>query len=184
VSLGNPFVMIDNDGVDPIAGTFAGLPEGATISNGPGNFNYVISYIGGTGNDIVLTAATAPTATTVTSSQNPSITGQSVTFTATVSPLAGGGTPTGTVTFRDGATELATVTLAGGSATFTTSVLVLGSHSITAEYSGDATYLPSTSASLTQAVLAAAAAIPALDPPHLLVLALLLGVIAVVALRR
>jgi fibronectin-binding autotransporter adhesin len=184
VALGNQFVMIENDGADPIAGTFAGLPEGATISGGPGNFNYVISYIGGTGNDIVLTAATAPTATTVASSQNPSTSGQNVTFTATVSPLAGSGTPTGTVTFRDGSAILATVALVAGSATFTTSALSVGTHSITAESNGDATYLPSTSAPLPQDVLAAAAAIPALDPLHLTALALLVGAIAVVALRR
>jgi len=50
----------------------------------------------------------AATATTVTSSLNPSTFGQSVTFTATVS--SAGGTPTGTVTFYDGATTLGTGT--------------------------------------------------------------------------
>ena len=186
VALGNQFTVIENDGADSVTGTFAGLPEGATISGGPGNFNYVISYIGGTGNDVVLTAATAPTATTVDSSQNPSTVGQSVTFTATVTPLAGSGTPTGTVTFRDGIVDLATVALAGGSATFSTSALALGSHVITVVYNGDATYLTSTSAPLTQNVLAAPAipSIPALDPLHLTALALLLGAIAMVVLRR
>jgi hypothetical protein len=186
VALGNQFMVIENDGADPIANTFAGLPEGATISGGPGNFNYVISYIGGTGNDVVLIAATAPTASTVISSQNPSTIGQSVTFTATVSPLAGSGTPTGTVTFRDGIVDLATIPLAGGSATFSTSALALGSHVITVVYNGDATYLTSTSAPLTQDVLVAPAipaAIPALDPLHLTALALLLGAIAVMTLR-
>jgi hypothetical protein len=120
----------------------------------------------------------------VASSQNPSTTGQNVTFTATVSPLAGIGTPTGTVTFRDGVTDLATVPLTGGSATFSTSALALGSHVIAVVYNGDATYLTSTSAPLTQDVLAATAAIPALDPLHLTALALLLGTIAMVALRR
>jgi hypothetical protein len=183
VALGNQITVIENDGADPIANTFAGLPEGATISGGPGNFNYVISYIGGTGNDVVLIAATAPTATTMISSQNPSTVGQSVTFTATVSPLAGSSTPTGTVTFRDGIVDLATVPLAGGSATFSTSALALGSHVITVVYNGDATYLTSTSAPLTQDVLVAPA-IPALDPLHLTALALLLGAIALMTLRR
>ena len=60
VQLGDALVMIENDGSDAIAGTFAGLPEGATINGGPGNFNYTISYIGGTGNDVVLSALTQP----------------------------------------------------------------------------------------------------------------------------
>ena len=44
------------------------------------------------------------TTTTLTSSTNPSVFGQSVTFTATVAPSSGSGTPTGTVTFYDGST--------------------------------------------------------------------------------
>ena len=57
VAPGNAFVIIDNDGADPVNGTFAGLPQGTTISNGPGGFDYTISYTGGSGNDVVLTAA-------------------------------------------------------------------------------------------------------------------------------
>src|SRR5262249_44379944 len=54
-----------------------------------------------------VTAATLATTTTVTSSPNPSVFGQSVTFTATVSAASpGSGTPTGTVTFEDGGTTL------------------------------------------------------------------------------
>src|SRR6202030_3723976 len=53
--------------------------------------------------------ALTATATSVVSSLNPSTFGQSVTFTATVSSAAG--TPTGTVTFNDGATALGTVAL-------------------------------------------------------------------------
>jgi len=69
---------------------------------------------------------------------NPSVFGQSVTFTATVSSawdLAP--TPTRTVTFSDGGTSLGTDTLASGQATFTTSSLAVGSHSITGQYGGD-----------------------------------------------
>ena len=78
----------------------------------------------------------ANTATSLASSANPSKFGQSVTFTATVARIpAGSGTPTGTVTFKEGATTLGTGTLNGsGVATFTTSTLSVGSHSITAEY--------------------------------------------------
>ena len=54
---GSTFIIINNDGADPIAGTFAGLPPGSTITTGGQNFT--ISYTGGTGNDVVLTAAAA-----------------------------------------------------------------------------------------------------------------------------
>jgi hypothetical protein len=94
----------------------------------------------------------AATTTTLVSSVNPSALNQSVTFTATVS--SGLGTPTGTVTFTDGASPLGTSTLVNGQASFSTASLALGSHSITAAYGGDANFQTSTSSMLTQVVLA------------------------------
>ncbi len=84
------------------------------------------------------------TTTTLTASVNPSTYGQNVTFTATVT--SGGGTPTGTVTFKDGAATLGTGTLSGGVATYSTAALAVGSHTITAEYGGDASFAASTGA--------------------------------------
>jgi len=52
------FVIIANDGVDAVSGTFAGLPEGHKFSVGSTPFQ--ISYQGGDGNDVVLTQ-TGPT---------------------------------------------------------------------------------------------------------------------------
>jgi fibronectin-binding autotransporter adhesin len=46
------FMIIKNDRTDPVSGTFAGLPQGATLTVGSQQFQ--ISYIGGTGNDVVL----------------------------------------------------------------------------------------------------------------------------------
>jgi hypothetical protein len=88
------------------------------------------------------------TTTTVTSGTNPSSFGQSVSFTATVTPS----TATGMVTFKDGSTTLGTGTLVSGSATFATTALASGSHSITAVYGGDSNYSGSTSSTLTQSV--------------------------------
>src|SRR6185369_13046597 len=70
-----------------------------------------------------LTGTKINSSTAVTSSVNPSAVGQSVTFTATVT---GAGTPTGSVTFKDGTTTLGTGTLSSGQATFSTSALTLG----------------------------------------------------------
>ena len=87
----------------------------------------------------------ASSATAITSSPNPSVVGQNVTFTATVSAVGpGAGTPSGTVSFHEGATTLGSATLnASGVATFTTSALAVGSHSITAVYAGDTDFLGS-----------------------------------------
>ena len=92
------------------------------------------------------------TSTGLVAAPNPSIVGQAVTFSATVTPASGAGTPTGTVSFREGATTLGTATLSGGSATFTTSSLPAGSHTVTAVYSGDAGFTGSTSPAVSQTV--------------------------------
>ncbi len=83
----------------------------------------------------------AASTTTLTSSANPSVVGQPVTFTATVSSTAG--TPTGNVTFSRDGTSLGTVALSGGQAAVTTSTLAVGPHTITAEYRGDVNSQPS-----------------------------------------
>lgn len=94
------------------------------------------------------------TTTTVSSSANPSVFSQAVTFTATVTANSpGSGLPTGTVTFKNGSTTLGTSSLDGnGHATFITSTLTVGSHSITAAYNGDSNFNTSTSSALTQTV--------------------------------
>ncbi len=79
--------------------------------------------------------------------------GQSVTFTAKLAAVSpGAGTPTGTVTFKDGSTTLGTATLSSGVAKFTTTALPVASNSITAVYGGDANFNTSTSSALTQTV--------------------------------
>ena len=84
------------------------------------------------------------TKTTLATSANPSLYGQSLTFTATVTPNSSG-TPTGTVTFDDGSVPIGSGTLVNGSASFTTSALGAGTHSISAVYSGDLTFSSSAS---------------------------------------
>ena len=117
-----------------------------------GNHTITASYTGDTnfngdsgsltGNPQVVDKA--DTATSLTSAPDPAVLGQAVTFTATVTPTApGAGTPTGTVTFLDGATTIGTGTLSHETATFTTSSLSAGSHSITAQYGGDSSFNPS-----------------------------------------
>lgn len=94
----------------------------------------------------------AVTSTAISSSANPAPFGQSITFTATISVTSGSGTPTGTVSFFDGAILLGNGTISSGQATFTTSSLSVGSHPITATYNGSSSFAGSTSTILTQVI--------------------------------
>jgi subtilisin family serine protease len=96
------------------------------------------------------TVERAGSATTLGSSPNPSIEGQTVTFTAEVTPSAA----TGTVTFLDGSTTLGTSALNAGVATYSTSGLSAGDHEITAAYDGGGNYTAS-SDTVSQTVNAA-----------------------------
>ncbi|MCA8995622.1 MAG: hypothetical protein KDA80_01505, partial [Planctomycetaceae bacterium] len=53
-AVGTELVIIDNDGVDPVVGTFNGLPEGAKLTINKQAFE--ITYVGGDGNDVALIA--------------------------------------------------------------------------------------------------------------------------------
>jgi len=95
-------------------------------------------------------SALTKTTTTIASSLNPSIYGQAVTFTATVSPQPPNGE---LITFKEGSTVLGTSALSGGSAKFTSSILKAGgTDNMKATYPGDSTYGTSTSAGLSQVV--------------------------------
>jgi hypothetical protein len=101
-------------------------------------------------------ACPVSTSTFVASSLNPSVYSQSVTFTATVTSSSG--SPTGSVTFYDGASVLGTAALSGGKASIITSSLTAGAHSITAAYVGNSPWVASTSSALLQTVNKAATA--------------------------
>ena len=89
----------------------------------------------------------------LSSSANPSSTGTTVTFTATVARSAPAGSPTGKVTFRSGTTTMGTASLnSSGQATYATSTLALGVHSVSVSYAGDSLDVAATSAPLSQAV--------------------------------
>jgi hypothetical protein len=149
-------------GPNPI-GTAEVAPDGTatlpmtTLGTGPhvvtatyaGDANLLGSSSSSVTHNVV--APSSPTTTSVSSSLNPSIAGQEVTFTAVVTSGAPG-TPTGTITFRRAQTPLATVPMTNGQASYSTSSLPAGSLGITAVYSGDAQFIASTSASLNQVV--------------------------------
>ena len=95
---------------------------------------------------INLTLVPSPTLTALSTSTVTAVTGQSVTFTATVSnPSPGGAIPNGgTVTFSDQNGLLDSEPLENGVATFTSSSLPPGTNAVTASYGGTAGFAPST----------------------------------------
>jgi autotransporter-associated beta strand protein len=129
------------------------LPAGAdTVGatyNGDSTFGSVSTI---TPANVTVSAANSSTALAL--APNPSVFGQSVTFTATVTAVApGAGIPSGTVNFVEGTNTLGSGTLnASGVATFTTSTLSVGTHAIVAQYVANGNFHSSTSSSQTQTV--------------------------------
>jgi Bacterial Ig-like domain (group 3) len=169
-----------NDGGTAISGcgsvalTGAGNTRGAVCSTAvlsAGVHGIVATYsgdgvnAGSSGAVSQIVNATGATTTGLTSGNNPSISGSTVTFTATVA----GTTPTGAVNFTDGGTSVAgcaAVALTGAgnirTAACSTATLTAGTHNIVAAYSGDGSNAASSSPSLSQVVNTKAATTTAL----------------------
>jgi trimeric autotransporter adhesin len=161
---GEQFVLVKNTSGSAVTGTFDGLAEGATTTID--GFTFTISYVGGAGNDIVLTNTTVTNTTSMalTASSNSISFGQSVTLTATVSST--GGTPTGNVQFFTGTTSLGTINLSGGVATLATTSLPVGSDSVTAVYAGAPGFGTSTSPVSEVSVARASSATTVVGTPN------------------
>lgn len=177
-------------GVVPLAGGVSSL---TTSSLSVGAHAITVIYNGDINCDpaaggVVQTVNLITSATTLTSLPNPSVVGANVTMTATVVAVApGAGTPTGTVSFFDGAVLLGTTALDGaGQATLSTNTLTAGAHSITATYNGAPDFAGSTSPALIQVVNAAplAAAVPTLGAMAQVLLTALIGGLGWVGGRR
>jgi uncharacterized protein YjbI with pentapeptide repeats len=129
-----------------VAGTYS-----ATAAY-PGDSTY--SSTSATDSSAVVKAASLATALMLSSSKNPSRVGQSITYTARVSPIPN----SGTVAFSDNGstiTRCATQSIsASGAATCTLSYASAGSHNIVATYSGGSGFSGSTSRNLSEIVSA------------------------------
>ena len=104
-----------------------------------------------------LTQRVMPAATTLqlASSRNPSVAGDTIQLTATVAPSVATGTVTFTISQNGSAVESHSAALASGVATLSITDLAAGTYQVQAAYSGDGSYGPSTSTTLTQVVNAA-----------------------------
>ena len=149
-----------NGSLVPVAGTFTYTSAAGTVLNASNSGqSEAVTFTPADTTDYTSTTATATinvaqasTTTTLTSDTNPSVFGQSVTFTATVAASSGSGTPTGMVDFLDGDTPLGFNALTAGEATFTTSSLTVATHSITVAYFGDTNFITSISPIVSQVV--------------------------------
>jgi hypothetical protein len=128
----------------------------ATSALAVGSHSITAAYSGdgafGASTSLPLTqVVTSTTPITLTSTPNPSVVGQSVIITATVTPS----TATGTISVFDGTSALITnLPLSGGKASFSVPNLAVGTHGITATYNGDSKNSGGTSAVLIQTVTA------------------------------
>jgi hypothetical protein len=127
-------------------GTLSGVPT----TTGPFSFTVVAADLAGFGTQTYTVTVKIGTSSLLRSAPGASVFGQAAAFLAVVTATSTGGTPTGTVDFKDGSTDLTPggVTLTGGRATFTTAALSIGSHTITASYSGDSNFEVSTASTL------------------------------------
>src|SRR6202142_2031322 len=135
-------------------GSDGSYPYGRLIMDKEKNLYGTTSGGGPDGLGTVFKISASSTTTELSSSPNPSDSGQRVTLTAVVTG-ASVTTPTGKVTFKNGTTTLGTAKLkASGTATATatlkTSKLPVGSDSLTAVYGGNSWNVTSTSAPLIQ----------------------------------
>ena len=139
---------------NPVSGGVAIL---TTSFASAGTYSISAQYGGDTNNigssSATLSERVIPSTTTMlVSSLNPSLVGQAVTFTATVSSSAGAPPNGEIVTFKNGSAVLGTAPLNTGKAQFTTSSLSAGGFTITANYLGDSNFAASTSPGLRQVV--------------------------------
>ncbi|WP_077024754.1 beta strand repeat-containing protein [Fuerstiella marisgermanici] len=122
-TIGDEFIIIDNDGTDPVDGFFVGLPESGLVEFG-GNI-WSISYAGGTGNDVVLTTQTV--------NQFPTGDPQSITTneeTAVNITLTGSDTDGDPITFSiESGPSNGTLSVSGANLTYTPDLNFAGSDS-------------------------------------------------------
>ncbi len=121
VTLSGPTLL--NAGTHSITAVYSGDSTFSTVTSSA--LSYVVNK--------------ASSTLAATSSLNPSVYGDSVTFSLQIS--SAGAVPTGTIAVKDGTTALGTATLNGtGAATLTVPLFTAGTHTINFQYSGDSNH--------------------------------------------
>lgn len=142
----------------PVSGGSASTPPTTSLSTGEhaigARYSGDANLVASTATAKQLTVGKAPTSTVLTSTGSPTVSGQPVTFTATVDVVSPGvGEPAGGVQFNvDGEPYGTAVQLDGDTAELTIGNLAGGNHTVRATYNGNGDFAPSTSAELTHGV--------------------------------
>jgi hypothetical protein len=127
-----------------------GAPHGLTVADFNADGAPDVAVADETTSSYMILYNTGGTSLKLAASIAKPIAGQRVTFTATVSAsIAGSGTPSGKLAFKDNSTTLGTVSLSGGKATFSTASLARGTHTIKGSYFGNSSFNPHLSTGLT-----------------------------------
>ncbi|WP_187271939.1 Ig-like domain-containing protein [Aeromicrobium terrae] len=162
-TVGNGTVQFKQDGTNigsavAVSGGVATSPSISTLTTGDHDITAVYSgstsYENSTSAPVTQTVTKADTTTSVTQNINPTVHGQSVTFTATVGVVSpGNGTITGDVQFTiDGQPKGAARPLTGNQATLQVSDLAAGNHDVVATYNGNGDLKKSDSAAIVHGV--------------------------------
>ncbi|MGA2050493.1 MAG: protease pro-enzyme activation domain-containing protein [Terracidiphilus sp.] len=151
------------DNLSGVAHTYYSLDGGATTTYSGSAFtvsalgSHTVKYwsVDVAGNTETPTTVSfsihSPTTAALTATPNPSVIGQSVKMTATITATLSG-TPTGTVQFWNGATSLGTATLSSGVATLSTTTLPVGALTLQASYLGAGNFIATNSVPFDQSV--------------------------------
>lgn len=141
----------------------SGTASFATSALAVGSYNVTASYSGdsnyalGSSVAVPLAVNALATTTTLTASASQPLAGQSVILTAAAFASSGGATPTGTITFYNGATVLGSAPANNsGIATLSTTFASAGTYNLTAQYGGDGDHLVSVSSTFSISVNVAA----------------------------
>ncbi|MGP8059015.1 MAG: beta strand repeat-containing protein [Acidimicrobiales bacterium] len=137
-SSGMPLQTPVNAGLFGTSVAFSGAGTTAAVGDPDGNAN-------SDGQVTVFTFQSTLAQAVVTASATPATAslGDPVTYSATVAPQSGAGTPTGAVSFTDGPLTLCTATLVSGSGSCQATNTPIGNGDVFASYSGDSTYAAS-----------------------------------------
>jgi hypothetical protein len=146
-AVGQAITIVDNDGTDPVIGTFSGMPEHAVVALAGQVLR--ISYQGGDGNDVVLFVL-ADTTSVLTQNASDTKVGEPWTLTDTVSSAFG--VPTGSVSFSADGVTLGTAAAVNGVATLTIAPATAGPRNVTATFVGTGVFADSVPAALSHVV--------------------------------
>jgi hypothetical protein len=142
---------ISASGSCSVSGTTVTITSGTGTCNLTANWPADNNYLAASASQSTAATKAASTTAITSNTPNPSVTGQAVTVSYSVTAS---GTPTGNVTVTDGTGDACTATVAAGKCALTPTTA--GAKTLTASYAGDSSFSSSTSAGITQTVNKAA----------------------------